>query len=64
MQTEKENGSYQIYFNKQHQLLRQAVREFVKKEITPNVEEWEEAGDYPIELHKKIADRRSKTRRY
>ena len=28
----------------------------VKKEITPYIDEWEEAGDYPRELHKKIAD--------
>ncbi len=48
--------SYQKYFTKQHDLLRKAVRDFVKKEITPYVEEWEEAGDYPRELHKKVAD--------
>jgi acyl-CoA dehydrogenase len=49
-------SSYQKYFTKQHDLLRKAVRDFVKKEITPYVEEWEEAGDYPRELHKKVAD--------
>ena len=48
--------SYQQYFTKDHDLLRKAVRDFVKKEITPFVDEWEEAGDYPRELHKKIAD--------
>jgi acyl-CoA dehydrogenase len=49
-------SSYQKYFTKQHDLLRKVVRDFVKKEITPYVEEWEEAGDYPRELHKKVAD--------
>ena len=48
--------SYQKYFTGQHDLLRKAVREFVRKEITPYVEEWEEAGDYPRELHRKIGD--------
>jgi len=50
------NRTYQQYFTRQHDLLRKAVREFVSKEITPNVDTWEEAGDYPRELHKKIAD--------
>ncbi|MBT4091655.1 MAG: acyl-CoA dehydrogenase family protein, partial [Deltaproteobacteria bacterium] len=51
------NGqAYQQYFSKQHDLLRKAVRDFVKKEITPHVEEWEEAGDFPRELYKKIGD--------
>ena len=52
----KKDGSYQIYFTKQHNLLRKAVREFVKKEIAPYAEEWEEEGAYPRELHQKIAD--------
>ncbi|MBT6611374.1 MAG: acyl-CoA dehydrogenase family protein, partial [Deltaproteobacteria bacterium] len=54
MQTE--DKTYQKYFNKQHDLLRKAVRDFVKKEITPHVDEWEEAGEFPRELHKKVAD--------
>ena len=56
MDTQKNSKSYQKYFNKQHDLLRKSVREFVRKEMLPYVEEWEEAGDYPRELHKKIAD--------
>ena len=52
----KEAMSYQQYFSKSHDLLRKAVRDFVKKEITPHVEEWEEEGAYPKELYKKIAD--------
>jgi len=56
MDIQKNGRSYQKYFSKQHDLLRKAVRDFVKKELTPYVEEWEEAGDYPRELHKKIAD--------
>ena len=56
MNSPENDRSYQQYFTKDHDLLRKAVRDFVKKEITPYVDEWEEAGDYPRELHKKIAD--------
>lgn len=52
----KEARPYQQYFSKSHDLLRKAVRDFVKKEIMPHVEEWEEDGAYPKELYKKIAD--------
>lgn len=47
--------SYQQYFSKQHDLLRRSVREFVRKEIAPKVNEWEEAGGFPRELFKKVA---------
>lgn len=49
-------ATYQQYFTKQHDLLRKAVRDFVKKEIAPFVEEWEEEGDFPRELFKKLGD--------
>ncbi len=49
-------GTYQEYFGKEHNLFRKAIREFVKKEITPNVVEWEEAGEFPRELYTKMAD--------
>ncbi|MCP4646372.1 MAG: acyl-CoA dehydrogenase, partial [bacterium] len=29
---------------------------FVKKELTPYVDEWEEAGEFPIELYKKVGE--------
>ena len=31
----------QIYFSKDHQMVRKAVAEFIKKEINPNVDQWE-----------------------
>ncbi|MBA4368318.1 MAG: acyl-CoA dehydrogenase [Desulfobacterium sp.] len=46
----------QEYFGKEHQLIRKAVREFVKKEILPNINEWEEACEFPKELYPKMAD--------
>lgn len=48
--------TYQQYFSRQHELLRKSVREFVKKEIAPYVDEWEEAGGFPKELFKKVGD--------
>ena len=47
----------QIYFNKDHQMVRRAVRDFVKKEINPYVDEWEELGAAPLkQLFKKMGD--------
>lgn len=47
----------EIYFNKEHDLARKAVRDFVKKEINPHVDEWEEAGMTPLhDLFKKMGD--------
>ncbi|ACL03767.1 Acyl-CoA dehydrogenase domain protein [Desulfatibacillum aliphaticivorans] len=46
-----------LYFNKEAQMVRSAVRDFVKKEINPYVDEWEEAGTTPLhELFKKMGD--------
>ena len=38
----------EIYFNKEHDLVRKAVRDFVNKEINPNVDQWEEEGFTPL----------------
>ncbi len=56
MTMDQESKPAQAYFSKEHDLLRKAVRDFVKKEITPYVEEWEEAGGFPRELYKKVGD--------
>lgn len=46
-----------IYFTKDHNQVRMAVRDFVKKEINPYVDEWEEKGMIPLhELFKKMGD--------
>jgi citronellyl-CoA dehydrogenase len=45
----------QLYFNKDHDVVRRAVRDFVNKEINPHVDEWEEAGIAPLKkLFKKM----------
>ncbi|MBI9089615.1 MAG: acyl-CoA dehydrogenase family protein [Desulfobacterium sp.] len=46
-----------MYFTKEHELVRKAVRDFVNKEINPHVEEWEEAGMTPLhDLFKKMGE--------
>ena len=37
-----------IYFNKEHEMIRKAIREFVDKEINPHVAEWEEQKITPL----------------
>jgi glutaryl-CoA dehydrogenase len=37
-------------FNDQEKLVRQTVREFVDKEIIPNIEEWNREGKFPLHL--------------
>lgn len=47
----------EIYFNKDHEMVRKAVRDFVNKEINPYVDEWEEKGIAPLhDLFKKMGD--------
>jgi acyl-CoA dehydrogenase len=36
-----------LFFNQEHDMLRQSVREFVQKELVPHAEEWEEEGYFP-----------------
>lgn len=43
------------YYSADHEAWRYALRQFVDKEIAPNVTEWEEAGTFPRELYKKAA---------
>src|SRR5215475_2949864 len=41
------------YFTEEHDLIRQTVTEFCKKEIAPYAAEWDEAGIFPRELFTK-----------
>ena len=53
----KTKSATQIYFNKDHEMVRKAVREFVEKEINPYMDEWEAKGEAPLhELFKKMGD--------
>jgi citronellyl-CoA dehydrogenase len=49
--------SQDLYFTKEHEQIRKSIRDFVKKEINPYVDEWEEAGTTPLhDLFKKMGD--------
>ncbi|NOY70747.1 MAG: acyl-CoA dehydrogenase [Deltaproteobacteria bacterium] len=52
----KTTCEYQKYFTPSHDLVRKSARQFVKKEILPYIEEWEEACEFPKEMYKKAAD--------
>ncbi|RLA44750.1 MAG: acyl-CoA dehydrogenase [Gammaproteobacteria bacterium] len=44
------------YYNEDHEAWRYALRQFIDREIAPNVDAWEEAGEFPRELYKKAAE--------
>lgn len=44
------------FYNAEHEAFRDSVRAFVRREIEPFVEEWDEAGTFPRELYRKAAD--------
>lgn len=48
--------AYEPYFTEEHELLRKTIRKFVDKEVKPFVEEWESAGEFPIEILKRMGD--------
>jgi len=53
----KSKSATQVYFNKDHDMVRKAMREFVDKEINPFMDEWEEKGEAPLhDLFKKMGD--------
>jgi citronellyl-CoA dehydrogenase len=52
-----DNNSNKIYFTKDHEMVRRAVRDFVRKEINPFMDEWEEIGVPPLhELFQKMGE--------
>jgi acyl-CoA dehydrogenase len=38
------------YFNDTHKQVRNSIEKFVTKEITPSINEWEEACEFPRSL--------------
>lgn len=43
-------------FEEEHRMFRETVRRWVASEIVPNADEWEEKGEFPLELYKKAAE--------
>jgi acyl-CoA dehydrogenase len=44
------------FYTTEHAAFRDAMRRFVAKEITPFVDEWDDAGSFPRELYRKAAE--------
>jgi acyl-CoA dehydrogenase len=51
-----EKAKCQKYFGKAHDMIRRSVREFVRKEVKPFIDEWEEAGEIPRKVHQKAGE--------
>ena len=49
---------YQIddLLTEEHKLIRSSIRDFVKKEISPNIEDWAQRAHFPYEMVKKFGD--------
>ncbi|HSE08151.1 MAG TPA: acyl-CoA dehydrogenase family protein [Nocardioidaceae bacterium] len=43
------------YFSPEQEALRESARAFVRKEVVPHLQEWEDAGEVPRELHRAAA---------
>ena len=44
------------YFNEDHNLFRESLREFLNREVGPNIEVWEKDGKIPKSIWKKMGD--------
>jgi acyl-CoA dehydrogenase len=44
------------YFTKEQELTRKAIRDVIKKEVLPFIDEWEEAGEFPKALYTLFGD--------
>ena len=44
------------YLKEEHELFRKSLRDFLKKEVIPHIDEWEEAGELPQNIWKKFGD--------
>ena len=45
-----------LFFTEEHEMLRQSIREFVEKELTPHADEWEEEGMFPDWVFKRMGE--------
>lgn len=43
-------------FTEEHNMIRDTVKRFARTEIAPHAAEWDEAGEFPVELFKKAAE--------
>lgn len=45
-----------VFFNEEHDMLRENLRKFVQNEVEPHAEEWDEREGFPRQLFKKLGD--------
>jgi len=45
-----------MYFTEEHQLFRESLKDFLKKEVVPHIDKWEETGTIERFIWKKFAD--------
>lgn len=50
------NSSTGYYFSEEHDLFRQTFRDFLEKEVKPNVNQWEKDGFLPREIYHKFGE--------
>jgi alkylation response protein AidB-like acyl-CoA dehydrogenase len=51
---EPEQNLYPFVLNEDQEQLRREIREFASREIAPNVAKWDESGDFPLAVVKKL----------
>lgn len=44
------------YFSEEHEMFRKSLKDFLNKEVVPNVDAWEEAGELPHTIWKQFGD--------
>ena len=44
------------YFTEEHELFRQGLKDFLAKEVTPFIDEWEEEEKIPREIIRKFGE--------
>jgi len=44
------------FFTEEHKLFRQSFRDFLEKEVRPNIDQWEADGQVPREIYKKFGE--------
>jgi alkylation response protein AidB-like acyl-CoA dehydrogenase len=47
---------FDYYFNEDHKLFRRSLRDFLDKEVMPNIDKWEEDQQIPKSIWKKMGD--------
>lgn len=51
-----EKAARSPYYTPEHEVFRATVRRFVEREISPHVNDWDEAGAFPRELYEKAGE--------